>query len=214
MKARPAWWCRAAALLPWVGVKAQPGGQGVCQGGAATRQGAREPGPIGPAPRAQPSVRLPLRARAAGWTGARRAWARAGVGAAQGPGLGDGPALEPTAPATGCGQLTRQRRREATRGQAQEIAVTVSGWHVWRLRAAVSKRLRAGQVGKRPAPAPHGTRAWVTPARARGRPGPGHSRSGSYGRPSGPYGPARAGSHGRDRPARDGGRGPDRADDR
>ena len=181
MTALPAWWCREAARRPWVGFKAPQGRHGGCPRGAATRQGAWEPGPSGPATLATPIVRLHLRALESGLNGAMRALARAGVLEAQVTGLVAGPELETTEHATGCGQATRQRRIEATRGQAQELAVTVDGGHVVRLIEAVTKMPRAGQGGKRPAHETPGTRAVVMP-------GPGHS-----GRPS-PAAPGRLGS--------------------
>jgi hypothetical protein len=67
------------ALMPWVGFNAQPVRNGVCQRGAAKRQGAREPGPIGPETLAKPIVRLHLRELEAVVHGAIRALVRAGV---------------------------------------------------------------------------------------------------------------------------------------
>ena len=157
-------WCSAEALLPWVGCKAQQVRTGVGPRGAAKRPGAREPGPLGPATLATPIVRLHLRALESVLHGAMRAWARAGVLAAQVTGRVAGTELETTAHATGSGQVTRQRRLEETRGQAHEIEVTVEGWNVWRLIAAVTKMPLAGKVGKMQAQATPWTRAWVTQA--------------------------------------------------
>jgi hypothetical protein len=166
LKALPALWCRDEALRQGVGVNAQPGRPGVCHRGAATRQGAREPGPIGPETRAQPSVRLTRRELASGVNGAMRALARAGVLEAQVPGLVDGLALAPTAHATGCGQGTRQRRLEETRGQAHASEGTGSGWHGLRWRDAVTKSPLAVKGGTSQAHDTHGTRALGTQARA------------------------------------------------
>jgi hypothetical protein len=166
MKALPALWCSDEALMPWVGFHAQQVRHGVCPRGAATRPGAREPGPLGPETLAQPIVRLNLRELESVLKGAIRALARAGVCEAQVTGIVDGTDLATTAHSTGCGQVTRQRRLEETRGQAHEIEVTVDGWNVWRLIAAVPKIPRAGKVGKIQEHATHWTRALVTPARA------------------------------------------------
>jgi hypothetical protein len=125
MKALPALLCSDEALMPWVGFKAQQVRHGVCQRGAAKRQGAREPGPIGPETLAQPIVRLHLRELESVCHGALQALARAGVVEAQGPGLVDSTDLETTAHDTGCGQVTRQRRLEETRGPAHASEVTV-----------------------------------------------------------------------------------------
>ena len=48
MHALPPWLCSDEALMRLVGFKAQPVRQGVCQRGAATRQGPRTTGPMCP----------------------------------------------------------------------------------------------------------------------------------------------------------------------
>jgi hypothetical protein len=48
LNALPPWLCSDEALMRLVGFKAQPVRQGVCQRGAATRQGPRTTGPICP----------------------------------------------------------------------------------------------------------------------------------------------------------------------
>ena len=125
MNALPALWCSDEALMPLVGCNAQQVRNGVCPRGAAKRQGAREPGPIGPETLAKQIVRLNLRELESVFNGAIRALARAGVFEAQVTGIVDGTDLETTEHYTGCGQVTRQRRLEETRGQAHEIEVTV-----------------------------------------------------------------------------------------
>ena len=97
MQALPALGCSDDARMPWVGCKAQQVRHGVCQRGAATRQGARAPGPMCPETLAKPLVRLHLQALESVFHGAMRALARAGVFAAQVTGLVDGSALETTA---------------------------------------------------------------------------------------------------------------------
>jgi hypothetical protein len=166
MKALPALLCSDEALLPLVGFKAQQVRHGVCQRGAAKRQGARQPGPIGPETLAKPVVRLNLRDLESVFHGAMRALARAGVFEAQVTGLVAGTDLETTERYTGCGQVTRQRRIEDTRGQAHAIEVTVYGGNVLRLIDASPKIPLAVKVGQIQAHETHGTRALVTQARA------------------------------------------------
>jgi hypothetical protein len=72
------------ALMPWVGFNAQQVRNGVCQRGAAKRQGARQPGPICPETLAKQIVRLNLRELESVFNGAIGALARAGVFEAQG----------------------------------------------------------------------------------------------------------------------------------
>jgi hypothetical protein len=166
MNALPALLFSDEALMPWVGFNAQQVRNGVCQRGAATRQGAREPGPICPETLAKQIVRLNLRELESVFNGAIRALARAGVFEAQVTGIVDGTDLETTEHSTGCGQVTRKRRIADTRGQAHEIEVTVDGWNVWLLIDAVTKMPLAVKVGKIQAHETHWTRALVTQARA------------------------------------------------
>jgi hypothetical protein len=96
MKALPALLFSDEALMQLVGFNAQQVRNGVCQRGAAKRQGAREPGPICPATLAKQIVRLNLRALESVLNGALRALARAGVLKAQVTGIVDGTDLETT----------------------------------------------------------------------------------------------------------------------
>ena len=166
MNALPAVLFSDEALMPLVGFNAQQVRNGVCQRGAGKRQGARQPGPMCPETLAKQIVRLNLRELESVFHGAIRALARAGVFEAQVTGIGDGPALETTEPYTGCGQVTRKRRIEDTRGQAHEIEVTVYGWTVLLLMDASTKMPLAGKVGTSQEHDTHWTRALVTQARA------------------------------------------------
>jgi hypothetical protein len=152
--------------MPWVGFNAQQVRNGVCQRGAAKRQGARQPGPICPETLAKQIVRLNLRELESVFNGAIGALARAGVFEAQVTGIVDGTDLETTEHYTGCGQVTRKRRIEDTRGQAHEIEVTVYGWKVLLLIDAITKIPLAVKVGKIQEHETHWTRALVTQARA------------------------------------------------
>ena len=166
MNALPALLFSDEALMQLVGFNAQQVRNGVCQRGAAKRQGAREPGPICPETLAKQIVRLNLRELESVFNGAIRALARAGVFEAQVTGIVDGTDLETTEHYTGCGQVTRKRRIEDTRGQAHEIEVTVYGWKVLLLIDAVTKIPLAVKVGKIQEHETHWTRALVTQARA------------------------------------------------
>jgi hypothetical protein len=90
MKALPPVLGSDEALMPWVGFNAQPVRQGMCQRGAATRQGARTPGPISPATLANNIVKLSLRDLEHVCKGAIRALAQAGGFAQQVTGIADG----------------------------------------------------------------------------------------------------------------------------
>lgn len=116
------------ASMRLVGFNAHQVRHGVCQRGAAKRQGPRTAGPICPEALANNLVKLDLRALEALFNGAIRALAQAGVFQAKVTGIVDGTDLETTAQYEGCGQVTRQRKLTDKRGQMREIEVTVSGW--------------------------------------------------------------------------------------
>jgi hypothetical protein len=166
MNALPALLCSDEALRQRVGFNAQPGRQGVCHRGAATRQRARTPGPISPETLAHKIGTLHGRDREVVCNGAGRALAQAKVFGAKVTGLADGTDLETTERSTGCGQVTRQRRITDRRGREPEIERTVYGWTVLLLSAAATKMPLAVQVGPIQAHEPPGTRALVTQARA------------------------------------------------
>jgi hypothetical protein len=111
-------------------------------------------------------VRLNLRELESVLNGAIRALAQAGVFEAQVTGIVDGTDLETTEHYMGCGQVTRKRRIEDTRGQVHEIEVTVYGWNVLLLIDAVTKIPLAVKVGKIHEHETHWTRALVAQARA------------------------------------------------
>jgi len=165
MNALPALLFSDAALMPLVGFKAQHVRQGVCQRGAATRQGERTPGPISPAILAHHIVKLNVWDLECVFNGAIRAWAKAGVFSPQVTGMADGTDLETTERYTGCGQVTRTVRLEDTWGTGHEIAVTVYGWKVLLLLAAVTKMPLAVQVGQSQEHEALWARALVTQAR-------------------------------------------------
>jgi hypothetical protein len=79
MKALPVLRCRAAALLPWVGLHAPQVRHGVCQRGAATRQRPRPEGPMGSATVAHHRVPRHLRDLEAWFNGTMQALAKAGI---------------------------------------------------------------------------------------------------------------------------------------
>ena len=108
-----------------LGCKAQQGRHGGCQRGAATRQGPRRAGPIGPATWAANMVRLNVRELAALCHRVIRALAQTRVLAPTVAGSVDATELETTAQYEGGGQVTRQRKVTDTRGQRHEREVTV-----------------------------------------------------------------------------------------
>ena len=125
MHALPALLCSDEALMRLVGVNAHQVRQGVCQRGAAKRQGPRTEGPICPDTLAANIVKLNLRDLEALFNGVIRALAQTGAFAAQVTGMVDATDLETTPQDEGCGHVTRQRRITDKRGQVQEIEVTV-----------------------------------------------------------------------------------------
>jgi hypothetical protein len=153
------------ALMQLVGFNAQHVRQGMCQRGAATRQGARTPGPISPETLANNIVKLNLRDLEHVFNGAIRALAQAGVFAKQVTGIADGTDLETTDRYWGCGQVTRQVRIEDKQGRVHEIEVTVYGWKVLLLIDALTKIPLAVKVAKIHEHEALWTRALVTQAR-------------------------------------------------
>jgi DDE family transposase len=130
MKAVPALLFSDEALMRLVGFKAHQVRSGVCQRGAAHRQGPRLTGPICADALADNIVTLNVRDLEAWFNGCIRALAKAGVLAAKVTGIIDATDLETTAADEGCGQVTRQRKLTDTRGKVHELEVTVYGWKV------------------------------------------------------------------------------------
>lgn len=125
MTARPALLGSEEGLRRLAGFTARQGRPGACQRGAATRQGPRTEGPIGPDPWAAHRVARHRHDGEALFQGVIRALATTGAVAAQVTGRVEAPELETTARDGGGGHVTRKRRRPATRGQVPERAVTV-----------------------------------------------------------------------------------------
>src|SRR5512132_4602397 len=128
MQALPALLFSDEALMRLVGFNAHQVRHGVCQRGAAARQGPRTTGPICPDALADNMVKLNLRDLEALFNGVIRALAKAGVFTAKVTGIVDATDLETTARYEGCGQVTRKRQLTDKRGNVQEIEVTVYGW--------------------------------------------------------------------------------------
>jgi hypothetical protein len=154
------------ALMQLVGFNTQQLRDGVCQRGAAKRQGERALGPICSDTLAKNIVKLNLRDLEVVFNGAIRALAKAGVFAAKVTGIADGTDLETTQRYAGCGQVTRKVRIEDKCGRMHEIEVTVYGWKVLLLIDAATKIPLAVKVGKIEEHETHWTRALVTQARA------------------------------------------------
>ena len=128
MHALPALLFSDEALMRLVGFNAQQVRHGVCQRGAARRQGPRTSGPICPDALADNIVKLNVRDLEALFNGAIRALAQAGVFAAKVTGIVDATDLETTPQYAGCGHVTRKRKITDKRGHVHEIEVTVYGW--------------------------------------------------------------------------------------
>jgi len=128
-----------AASMHLVGFNAHQVRHGVCQRGAAKRQGPRTAGPICPEALANNLVKLDLRALEALFNGAIRALSKAGLFRAKVTGIVDGTDLETTAQYEGCGQVTRKRKLTDKHGKVREIEVTVYGWKVIVLIDAATK---------------------------------------------------------------------------
>jgi Transposase DDE domain len=154
------------ALMQLVGFNTQQLRDGVCQRGAAKRQGERALGPICSDTLAKNIVKLNLRDLEVVFNGAIRALAKAGVFATKVTGIADGTDLETTQRYAGCGQVTRKVRIEDKCGRMHEIEVTVYGWKVLLLIDAATKIPLAVKVGKIEEHETHWTRALVTQARA------------------------------------------------
>jgi hypothetical protein len=146
MNALPALLFSAEALMRLVGFNAQQVRHGVCQRGAATRQGPRTTGPICPDTLAENIVQLNLRDLEALFNSVIRALAKAGILAAKVTAIIDATDLETTAQYEGCGQVTRKRKITDKRGKVHEIEVTVYGWKLIVLIDARTKIPLAGQV--------------------------------------------------------------------
>jgi hypothetical protein len=128
MNALPALLFSDEALMQLVGFNAQQVRHGVCQRGAAKRQGPRTEGPICPDTLANNLVKLNLRDLAAWFNGTIRTLAQAGIFGAKVTGIVDATDLETTAAYEGRGQVTRQRKLLDKHGKVHEIEVTVYGW--------------------------------------------------------------------------------------
>jgi hypothetical protein len=144
--ALPALRCSDEALMRLVGFNAQQVRQGVCQRGAAKRQGPRTRGPICPDALADNLVQLNVRDLEAWFNGVIRALAQAGILAAKVTGIVDATDLETTARYEGCGQVTRTRKITDKRGKVHEIEVTVDGWKLMVLIEARTKLPLAATV--------------------------------------------------------------------
>jgi len=163
--ARPALWLSDEALMRLVGFNAPQVRHGVCQRGAAQRQGPRPRGPICPDALADNIVKLHRRDLEAWFNGGIRALAKAGVLAPKVTGIVDATDLETTAQDEGCGHVTRQRKSTDTRGDVPEIEVTIYGWKLIVWLDAGPKIPLAGQVGPIQAHEVLSMRALVTQAR-------------------------------------------------
>ena len=146
MHALPPLLFRDEALMRLVGFNAHQVRQGVCQRGAAPRQGPRTTGPICPDALADNVVKLNLRDLEALFNRVIRALAKAGVCAAKVTGIIDATDLETTAQDEGCGQVTRQRNITDKRGHGHEIEVTVCGFKLIVLIEAQTKIPLAAKV--------------------------------------------------------------------
>jgi hypothetical protein len=134
------------ALMRLVGFNAHQVRHGVCQRGAAKRQGPRTTGPICPDALADNMVKLNLRELETLFNGVIRALAKQGVFGAKVTGIVDATDLETTAQYEGCGQVTRKRKLTDKRGKVHEIEVTVYGWKLIVLIDAGTKIPLAAQV--------------------------------------------------------------------
>jgi Transposase DDE domain len=134
------------ALMRLVGFNAQQVRQGVCQRGAATRQGPRTAGPICADTLADNIVKLNLRDLEAWFNGVIRALAKARIFGPKVTGIVDATDLETTAQYDGCGQVTRKRQITGKHGNTHEIEVTVYGFKLIVLIDARTKMPLAAQV--------------------------------------------------------------------
>jgi Transposase DDE domain len=146
MPALPALLFSDEALMRLVGFDAHQVRHGVCQRGAAQRQGPRTRGPICPDALADNIVKLNLHDLEALFNGVIRALAKAGVFPAKLTGIVDATDLETTAQYQGRGQVTRKRKITDKRGKVQEIEVTVYDFKLIVLIEARTKIPLAAQV--------------------------------------------------------------------
>jgi hypothetical protein len=165
MDALPPLLFRDEALMRLVGFNAHQVHQGVCQRGAAHRQGPRITGPICPDALADNRVKLDLRDLEALFNRVIRALARAGVFAAKVTSIVDATDLETTAQDEGCGRVTRKRKITDKRGKVHEIEVTVDGFKLIVLIEARTKMPLAAKVVPIQEHATLSLRALVTQAR-------------------------------------------------
>jgi hypothetical protein len=128
MNALPALLFSDEALMRLVGFNAHQVRHGVCQRGAAQRQGPRTTGPICPDALADNIVKLNVRDLETLFNGVIRALTKARVLAAKVTGIVDATDLETTAQYEGCGHVTRKRKLTDKRGKVHEVEVTVYGW--------------------------------------------------------------------------------------
>jgi len=148
-----------------VGFNAHQVRHGVCQRGAAHRQGPRTRGPICPEALADNIVKLNLRDLEALFHRVIRALAQAGVWAATVTGLVEATDLETTAPYEGGGQVSRTRKITETRGPVHAIEVTIDGWQRIVVLAARTKSPWAATGVPIQAHETLSLRALITPAR-------------------------------------------------
>ena len=153
------------ALMRLVGFNAHQVRHGVCQRGAATRQGPRTTGPLCPDTVAANIVQLNIRDLEVLFNHVIRALAKARVLAAKVTGIVDATDLETTAQYEGCGQVTRKRKITDKRGHVHEIEVTVYGWKLIVLIEARTKIPLAATVVPIQAHETLSLRALVTQAR-------------------------------------------------
>src|SRR5215216_891890 len=146
MPALPALLFSDEALMRLVGFTAHQVRHGVCQRGAAKRQGPRTRGPICPDALADNIVKLNLRDLEGLFNSVIQALAKTGVFAAKITGIVDATDLETTAQYEGCGQVTRTRQITDKRGKVHELEVTVYGWKLIVLIDARTKIPLAGKV--------------------------------------------------------------------
>jgi hypothetical protein len=165
MHALPALRFSDEALMRLVGCNAQQVRPGVCQRGAATRQGPRTAGPIGPDPLANNIGPLHLRDLEALCNGVIRALATTALCGVTVTGIVDATALETTAQDEGGGPGTRKRRITDRRGTGHEIEVTGYGFQLIVLIDARAKMPLAATVVPIHEHAGLSRRALVTQAR-------------------------------------------------
>jgi Transposase DDE domain len=134
------------ALMRLVGFNAYQVRHGVCQRGAAQRQGPRTRGPICPDALADNIVQLNICDLEALFNGCIRALAKARVLATKVTGIVDATDLETTAQYAGCGHVTRKRKSTDKRGKVHEIEVTVYGFQLMVVIDARTKIPLAGKV--------------------------------------------------------------------